>query len=149
VFSVINGVEKVEQGWIKSTKPYDTYSEAVIVHYNPKMIALSTLLKIHLETHSSTANHSMRTKYRSAVYYFKEEDMHISQALLKQYSATDKKAYITQVLPFISFKKNREQFLQYFEKNKNAPFCRTYIHPKISLVKEKFPNHFRKQSTRE
>ncbi len=139
VFSMLEGVEKVEQGWIKSTQPYDTYSEAVVVHYDPKIISLSLLIKVHLETHSSTANHSMRSKYRSAVYYFQDEDEKNSQSLLKEYSDTDYKNYITLVLPFVSFKINQEQFLEYFKKNKNAPFCKTYIIPKIDHIKKIFP----------
>jgi peptide-methionine (S)-S-oxide reductase len=139
VFSVLKGVEKVEQGWIKSTEPYNTDSEAVIVYFDPKIVSLAHLIKVHLETHSSTANHSMRSKYRSAIYYFREEDKETCQALLKEYSDTDSKNYITLVLPFVNFKINQEQFLEYFKKNKNAPFCKTYIIPKIDHIKKNFP----------
>ena len=31
IFQALNGVESVEQGWISSLNPYDTFSEAVIV----------------------------------------------------------------------------------------------------------------------
>ena len=34
IFQALNGVESVEQGWISSLNPYDTFSEAVIVHFN-------------------------------------------------------------------------------------------------------------------
>lgn len=139
VFSVIKGVEKVEQGWIKSTEPNDSFSEAVIVHYKPHIITLSTLLKIHLETHSSTSKHSMRQKYRSAVYYFNASDNVLLQGLLKEYALEDNKDYITQPLPFVDFKENREEYLQYFEKNKDAPFCKTYISPKINQLENEFP----------
>lgn len=140
VFSVLEGVEKVEQGWIKSTKPNDTFSEAVIVHFNTNKLNLATLLKIHLETHSSTSNHSMRQKYRSAVYYFNASEKEQLQSILEAYSLKDKKGYITQVLPFVDFKENREKHLQYFKKNKDGPFCKTYISPKIDHLKKEFPN---------
>jgi peptide-methionine (S)-S-oxide reductase len=131
VFSMLEGVEKVEQGWIKSTQPYDTYSEAVVVHYDPKIIYLSLLIKVHLETHSSAANHSMRSKYRSAVYYFQDEDKKNSQSLLKDYSVKDNKAYITLVLPFVSFEINKEQFWSISKRTKMHLFVKLILFLKL------------------
>ena len=70
VFQQIRGVSKVDQGWIASVVPHDTFSEAVIVHFDPRIIKLDQLIEIHLKTHSCTSSHPMRSKYRSAVYYF-------------------------------------------------------------------------------
>ena len=68
VFQFLKGVTKVDQGWISSKEPNAYFSEAILLEYNPQLISLETLVSIHLHTHSSTANHSMRVKYRSAVY---------------------------------------------------------------------------------
>ena len=70
VFESIKGVQKVEQGFITPEGEEDSFSEAVIVHYDPSQIALKDLIEIHLWTHKSTSEHSMRGKYRSAVYAF-------------------------------------------------------------------------------
>ncbi len=70
VFQALIGVEKVEQGWIASEGENDSFSEAVIVHFDESTIDLSTLTAIHLFTHSCTSEHSMWKKYRSAVYTF-------------------------------------------------------------------------------
>ena len=72
VFQSIKGVLKVEQGFVASTKKNSSFSEAVIVHFEDSKIALKTLIEIHLHTHKSTSNHSMRSKYRSAIYTFSE-----------------------------------------------------------------------------
>jgi len=72
VFQSLIGVEKVAQGFISSEGKNDSFSEAVIVYFNEK-ITLKTLIEIHLHTHKSTKEHSMRTKYRSAIYYFTKE----------------------------------------------------------------------------
>src|SRR3954451_12716902 len=74
VFLSLKGVEQVEQGWIASQPPYDAFSEAVVVTYDPLVITLTDLITIHLHTHASTSNHSMRQKYRSAVYWFDAEE---------------------------------------------------------------------------
>ena len=71
VFQSLIGVEKVEQGFVASFNLHNELSEAVIVHFNHKRISLQTLIEIHLLTHSSTSDHAMRKKYRSAIYTFK------------------------------------------------------------------------------
>ncbi len=73
VFQSLKGVEKVEQGWIASEGEASTLSEAVIVHFDTSQISLVLLIEIHLLTHESTSEHSMRKKYRSAIYYFDVE----------------------------------------------------------------------------
>ncbi|WP_343065456.1 peptide-methionine (S)-S-oxide reductase [Arenibacter arenosicollis] len=67
VYQSLKGVEVVEQGFVASKGEESFFSEAVIVHYDPKSIALKDLILIHLYTHKSTSDHSMRNKYRSAI----------------------------------------------------------------------------------
>ncbi len=137
VFQALIGVEKVEQGWISSVAPFDTFSEAVIVHYN-ETIPLEVLIEIHLLTHSSTAQHSMRDKYRSAIYFFKNEEQKNIQSILNRLATTNNKHYITQILPFVAFRENKESQLNYYQKNKEGQFCQNYIHPKLALIRSKF-----------
>ncbi len=73
VFQSLIGVRSVEQGFVASTEENSSFSEAVIVHFNPEDITLQTLIEVHLHTHKSTSAHSMRQKYRSAIYYFSDE----------------------------------------------------------------------------
>jgi len=72
VFQNIKGVCRVEQGYVASFGTESELSEGVIVEFDTKHISLETLIRIHLKTHNSTANHSMRYKYRSAIYVFSE-----------------------------------------------------------------------------
>jgi len=143
VFQSLRGVENVEQGWIASTSPHESFSEAVIVHFKDD-ITPETLIEVHLLTHSSTSRHSLRGKYRSAVYYFDEEDKEAIEDKILQLSEAHHTAYITQALPFAQFKSNIEQQLNYYQKHRQAPFCRTYIDPKLKAIREKFGPHSRK-----
>lgn len=138
VFQQIPEVYQVEQGWIKSQSPHDSFSEAVIVHFNDTEISLEFLLKVHLATHSSASTYSMRMKYRSAVYYFKESDNQKLGKLMRKLIDESGEPYITKVLPFADFKLNKEKYLNYFEKNQEAPFCQTYIVPKLRLLARNF-----------
>ncbi|WP_306643996.1 peptide-methionine (S)-S-oxide reductase [Sanyastnella coralliicola] len=141
VFQHLKGVTEVEQGWIASHAPQDEYSEAVIVHFDPAIIPLNVLAEIHLRTHQSGVNHSMRHKYRSALYFFDEGDQ---GALLNAIAETDLGFEpVTQVLPFVSFKASREEIQNYYAKNPSKPFCERYIDPKLELLRSAYTKHFK------
>lgn len=134
VFQAVEGVVKVEQGYIASTPPAEDFSEAVIVHYLPKEVNLARLLEIHLHTHNSTSNHSLREKYRSAVYCFSTEEENKAREILKELQKGFEKELVTQVLPFRKFKASRESIQNYYRKNPDAPFCKRYIEPKMKKL---------------
>ncbi len=138
VFQSLMGVAKVEQGWVASTDENDTFSEAVIVHFDTNSINLFELIQIHLYTHKSTSDHSMRSKYRSAVYYFDEAQKLQIAKYLDTLQLEFEKKLVTEILPFDRFKPSREQITNYYYNNPNKPFCETYIAPKLKLLLEKF-----------
>ena len=138
VFESLKGIQNVDQGWISSTGEFASPSEAIIVEFHPEKIDLHSLIEIHLHTHASTSDHCMREKYRSAIYVFSEDQEGSSKESLITLQADFDKPIITRILPFNSFKRNQENFLDYFYSRPDAPFCQTYIHPKLLLLKEKF-----------
>ena len=138
VFQSLNGVNTVEQGWIASDGENSSFSEAVILNYNPESVNLKTLIEIHLLSHSSTANHSFRNKYRSAIYYLdKSQRAEVEKAFSKAKSILDKEP-ITKVLPLCDFRLNKEEFLNYYQKRQDAPFCQTYISPKLVMLRRRY-----------
>jgi len=138
VFLSLRGVHQVEQGWIASQPPNDAFSEAVIVTYDPAIITLADLITIHLYTHAATSNHSMRYKYRSAVYWFEEQDEKVIKEILASLQPQFEALIITQVLPFAVFRPSLPEHLNYYYSNPEKPFCTLYIHPKLELLKKKF-----------
>jgi len=140
IFNSLKGVIQVEQGWLASNGVFDTFSEGIIVTFDTDVIDLKTLIKIHLHTHSCTKNHSMRTKYRSAIYTFDREDFKSSELILKELQIDFEQDIITQVLAFKKFKLNIEDQLNYYYKNPEKPFCETFINPKLQYILAKFSN---------
>ncbi len=138
VFQQLNGVAKVQQGYIASKPPFDTFSEAVIVHYNPAQIPLEILFEIHIHTHRATSAHSFREIYRSAIYYFEDVDKCAFAKALPQLQHTFSDPIITKALPFVAFKASRASIQDYYTKNPNAPFCERYITPKLKLIAQKY-----------
>lgn len=141
-FQALKGVEKVEQGWISAAFPNDTFSEAVIVHYNPTIISLKILISVHLHTHSSTKEHSFREKYRSAVYVFNGEVEEV-QRYINENQVDFHESIITKVLSFKEFKLNTEEQQNYYKKNKEGAFCERCISPKLKIIEREYVDYFK------
>lgn len=141
VFQSLLGVLKVEQGFVGSTDMNSNFSEAVIVHFNDAEIPLSALIEIHLHTHKSTSNHSMRDKYRSAIYTFSEEQKDTVKTILELLKFQFQHKLITQILPFERFKASREQIQNYYYSNPEKPFCERFINPKLQILLQKFSKY--------
>jgi peptide-methionine (S)-S-oxide reductase len=135
VFQHIPGVKKVAQGYLKSTFPYESWSEGVIIEFQPT-VDLELLIDIHLQTHQSLVNHSRRTIYRSAIYYVNEQDISEIEQVMISLSQKRNQDYITQTIPFIAFKSSPEHIRDYYHTRPDAPFCTRYIAPKLDQVNE-------------
>lgn len=138
IFQSLIGVKKVEQGWLASEGDDDSFSEGVIVHFDPDIISLKVLIQIHLHTHQSTSNHSMRYKYRSAVYTYSKKQETLSRQYIDELQAEFDKPIITRVIPFKAFKLSPEHMLNYYYSRPEKPFCTNVIAPKLRLLMEQF-----------
>lgn len=145
VFQCLNGVEKVEQGFIASVGKASGFSEAVIVHFDPAVISLERLTLIHLHTHSSSSLHSFRKKYRSAVYTFSEEQEKQAGEILSGLQAGFSRKLVTKVLPFREFKASGEEFWNYYLQDRHRPFCQTYIEPKLKILSADFSEDVKRE----
>lgn len=47
VFQSLRGVSQVDQGFVQSDAPADTWAEGVVVTFDPKVIQLETLSEVH------------------------------------------------------------------------------------------------------
>ncbi|AZQ43956.1 peptide-methionine (S)-S-oxide reductase [Nonlabens ponticola] len=135
VFKRVYGVNHVRQGYIKSVSPDHTFSEAILLKFDARVVSLERLLEIHLATHSSTSMHQRRTDYRSAAYYLDDATGLLLSDLIVTLSRKHHKKYILQVLPMVAFKESRESIRDYYATRPDAPFCKRYIEPKLEIVK--------------
>ncbi len=94
-----------------------------------------------MHTHKSTSAHSMREKYRSAIYTYSEEQIAEAKKLLAISQNDFKGKLITKVLPFSKFKASREAIQNYYQKNPKKPFCERFINPKLKLLLDKFSDY--------
>lgn len=138
IFQSLRGVNQVEQGWIASAERPDDYSEAVIVGFDPEVISLQALIAVHLHTHSSTSVHSMREKYRSAVYTFSADQQALAIGIIQALAQEFNEPIITEVLEFGAFKLNKPEYLDYYYSNPSRPFCQNIVNPKLRQLLRDF-----------
>jgi len=105
------------------------HAESVFIVFNPSMISYSELLsyfwRLHNPTQVDKQGPDIGTQYRSAIFYFNEEQRKIALQSKKDFD--DSKVFsvpaVTQILPAQTFYKAEEYHQEYIEKNPN-----TYCH---------------------
>ena len=102
--------------------------------FAPIEIDLETLIDIHTLTHSSSSNHSMRTKYKSAIYSFNELQLaEVTEILARKNNLlTDK--LVVENLNYAGFKPVGENYENYYQNNSEGQFCTRYIEPKLKKI---------------
>ena len=138
VFQAIRGVRQVDQGYIRSDAPSDTWAEAVVVYFDPTEIELATLLEIHLRTHSSSKVFEPSGKYRSAVYTFDDSQAPKLKDALAKLKDTFERPLSTEVLPFREFSPSDARYQNYYATDPDRPFCKRFIDPKLDFIRTNF-----------
>ncbi|MEO1398290.1 MAG: peptide-methionine (S)-S-oxide reductase [Pseudomonadota bacterium] len=138
VFAALDGVQTVEQGFVSASPPHESLSEVAIVHFDPALIPLDVLIAIHTETHSAFSNHTMRGKYRSAVYTVDDAQAQSAKAALVAITHDMGKVPVTQVLDLVAFKSSDPRFQDYYATDPERPFCKAYISPKLAHLRAEY-----------
>ncbi len=143
VFQSLEGVETVDQGFVRSDPPHDSWSEAVVVTYSESIMDLESLVEIHLRTHASTSLHKLRGKYRSAVYVFDDGQGKLVRDILNSLQPQFEEQLVTLVLHHRAFRLSDNRFQNYYETDPERPFCRAYIDPKLRMLRERYSDKVR------
>jgi peptide-methionine (S)-S-oxide reductase len=134
IFLSLRGVINVEQGWLSSFAGDDWFTEGIIVTYIPDVISLKNLIAIHLHTHSSTKIHSMRDKYRSAVYAMEPYQVTEIKHNLALLQTEFEQPLITRAYKFNQFKPSDKSMQNYYYSDPQRPFCENIISPKLTKL---------------
>ncbi|MFN3402803.1 MAG: peptide-methionine (S)-S-oxide reductase MsrA [Cytophagaceae bacterium] len=154
VFQNIKGVLSVTSGYMGGKISNPTYkevcsgltghAEVVQIVYNPELIAFEELLEVFFETHDPTTlnrqGNDIGTKYRSAIFYF-SNDQKVKSEKYKQLLNQEKifpNPVVTEISPATIFYKAEEYHQNYYNLNKAAPYCSFVIKPKLDKLRKKF-----------
>lgn len=155
IFDNINGVLSVVPGYIGGSTENPTYeqvcsgntghAEAVKIEYDSNIISFDELLEVFFKTHDPTTlnrqGNDVGTHYRSIAFYSNliEKEMIVNYIELLEGSSLFKDKIVTEVIKFNKFFKAENYHENYYELNKNQPYCDIVITPKV----EKFQKNFK------
>ncbi len=159
VFQRVKGVIATTAGYAggsASTATYDQvttektgHAESVEVVYDPSKITYGTLLRIffsvgHDPTELNRQGPDVGTSYRSAIFYTNDEQRRIAMAYIAQLDAAKvfPKPIVTEVTPLKGFYRAEDYHQDYALHHPDQPYIQICDHPKISGLKEQFPDLF-------
>lgn len=156
VFDMLKGIISAKPGYSGGTVPNPTYeqvcggatghAEAVKIEYDPKVTSLEDLLTVFFATHDPTTKNrqgnDVGEQYRSVIFYSTEEQKDISEKFIEGINASGEqgKPTVTEVKKLETFYPAEDYHKNYYQNNKNQPYCQVIINPKLKKVQEKFAN---------
>jgi len=159
VFERVKGVIKTKAGYTggsASTATYDQvttettgHAESVQVVYDSSKITYGQLLRIffsvaHDPTQLNRQGLDVGTSYRSAIFYANDEQRRSATAYIAQLNAAKvfPKAIVTEGMPLKGFYPAEGYHQDYALHHPDNPYIRICDRPKISALKDQFPDLF-------
>ena len=153
VFERLKGVTSVVSGYAASQVANPSYeevcsgrtgaAEATQITFDPSIITFEKLLEIFWHVHDPTTlnrqGNDVGTQYRSGIYYHNDEQKQTALASKEalEKSGAYKKPVVTEIVPFTNFYPAEDYHKEYYDRNRNQPYCQYVIDPKVrKLLKE-------------
>jgi peptide-methionine (S)-S-oxide reductase len=157
VFQRLKGVHSVISGYTGGARPNPSYeqvstgatghAEALQIEFDPQVISYETLLDIFFATHDPTTlnrqGNDVGTQYRSAIFYHNDEQKKVAQEKILELE-TDKAfadPIVTEITPLETFYDAEDYHKNYYENNKDKPYCTYVIRPKLQKLLEKYSEY--------
>ncbi len=154
VFSQLRGVEKVESGYsggIVENPSYEAvcsgttgHAESVQVTFDPQVIGFKDVLHIFFTTHDPTTLNrqgaDVGTQYRSVIFYHNDAQREEAEETIKELERSKvwNRPIVTQVVPFKAFYKAENYHQEFYQRNRDYPYCQVVIEPKIAKLRQHY-----------
>jgi len=161
VFKRLKGVISVIPGYSGGQKENPSYdevcsgttghAEVIQITFYPSAISYEKILDIFWRLHDPTTpdqqGADIGPQYRSAIFYHNEKQKEIAEKLknMLDKSRTYTKPIVTQIVPFTNFYRAEDYHLNYYERNKSAPYCQVVIDPKIQKLMKDFKEEVKEE----
>ena len=147
VYKRLKGVLKVVPGYCGGNLKNPTYNEVcsgltghaetVQVIYDSEKVSFESLLEVFFKTHNPTTinrqGNDVGSHYRSIAFYSDGREKKIIENYIDKLNKHDiySDDIVTQIIKFDAFYKAEKYHENYYELNKNQPYCDLVITPKI------------------
>jgi peptide methionine sulfoxide reductase msrA/msrB len=154
VYENLMGVESVVAGFSGGTVANPSYrevctgntnhAEVVQIVFNKTQTSLDEIFKVFFTVHDPTTLNKQGddegTQYRSVIFYRNEDQRKAAQSIIDELNK--EKVYpnpiVTVVQPFKAFYKAEDYHQSYYANNKNEPYCKMVIQPKLEKFEKVF-----------
>lgn len=160
VFQRLDGVESVKSGYSGGHVDHPSYrqvcegttghAEVIQITFDPSRISYEDLLYVFWRTHDPTTlnrqGNDSGPQYRSAIFYHSEVQRLAAEKSKKE---TDEAhvwpdPIVTEITAFGKFFKAEDYHQNYYNDNRDQPYCRFVIDPKIQKLKKDFKDKLKK-----
>lgn len=154
VFTTLRGVLSVTPGYAGGSAKDPTYeevasgrtghAEVVMVAYDPGVISYRDLLTVFFATHDPTTpdrqGNDAGTEYRSLILFTTDGQRDEAERFIAEIDASGEKGapVVTEVRPLGAFYPAGKEHENFYERNRNRPYCMLVIAPKLEKVRERF-----------
>lgn len=159
VYEKLEGIDKVASGFAGGTVENPSYeevcegttgaAEVVQITYDKTITNLDEIFRVFFTVHDPTTLNrqggDVGTQYRSVIFYANEAQMKVAESIISELN--NAKVYsnkiVTTLEPFKAFYKAKESHQNYYENNKNQPYCQMVIQPKIEKFEKVFKDRLK------
>lgn len=161
IFENLDGVKTVTSGFSGGTTKNPSYdevcsgktghAEVVQITYDKTKTNLDEILKVFFTVHDPTTLNrqgaDVGTQYRSVIFYNNESQRKTALEIINELNKN--KVYnnpiVTKVEPFKNFYEAEDYHQDYYAYNKNKPYCRLVIQPKLEKFEKVFKDRLKKR----
>lgn len=154
IFMELKGVESVLPGYMGGKSKNPTYkevcsglsghAEVVQITYDPSIISYVELLEVFFLIHDPTSLNrqgaDVGSQYRSVIFYhypYQKEKASTYIELLDNSGAFENKI-VTEITKASEFYRAEKEHLNYYNLNKQQPYCKAVIQPKLEKFRKVF-----------
>lgn len=160
VYEKLDGVTSVVSGFMGGKTANPTYeevcsgntghAEVIEITYDTSRTSLLEIFKVFFTVHDPTTLNrqggDVGTQYRSVIFYKNEEQKKAAQSIIEQLNS--EKVYsnpiVTTLEPLNEFYKAADYHQNYYQSNKNQPYCQMVIQPKVEKFEKIFKDRMKK-----
>jgi peptide-methionine (S)-S-oxide reductase len=159
IYEMLKGVTKVESGFSGGKVKNPSYrevctgttghAEVVQITFDNSKTSIEEILKVFFTVHDPTSLNKQGAdtgpQYRSVIFFRNEQQRKIALSIIDDLNNGQvyDKPIVTQVAPFTVFYKAEDYHQDYYNQNKEAPYCKIVIQPKLEKFEKLFKDRLK------
>lgn len=161
VYENLDGVKSVVSGFSGGKTVNPTYeevctgetghAEVVQITYDKNITDINEIFKVFFTVHDPTTLNrqgaDVGTQYRSVIFYKNDEQKKAAQSIIAELNKAKvyNNSIVTKLEPFKVFYKAEDYHQNYYANNKNQPYCKMVIQPKLEKFEKVFKDKLKKK----